>query len=334
MLADVFNTRLFETTSLTAAINAQPYLPSFLGSLGIFEEEGVETTTVFVEVENETLSLVPATPRGAPGTPSTSTKRDGIAFAAPRLLVSDGLMADEVQNVRAFGTEDQAAGIEQKRDQKLARAARDLDLTLEYHRLGAISGIVLDASGSTLFDLYSKFGISTPAPISLELDQAAGTADIRKRIAAVKRAINDALGGHRGMMTGILSLCGDDLWDELTNHEELRATYLNQASANDLRESDTLDSFTFGGVRWVNYQGYGSVKIAAAECRFVPLGVPELFKTTFVPADYMEAVNTIGLPRYTKAEPMRMNRGIELESQSNPITICTRPKALIKGTLT
>jgi hypothetical protein len=334
MLADVFNSRLFETTQLTAAINNQPFLPNYLGELGIFEESGVETTTVFVEVENETLSLVPATPRGSPGTPGSSTKRDGVAFAAPRLMVSDALLADEVQNVRAFGSEDQLLGVEQKRDQKLAKAARDLDLTLEYHRLGAIQGVVLDASGSTIYDLYSKFGLSAHAPISLELDQAAGTADIRARISAVRRAIFAALGGHRGMLKGVVSLCGDDLWDALTNHDELRATYLNQAAANDLREGDTLESFTFGGFRWVNYQGYGDVKIAAAECRFVPIGVPELFKTTFVPADYMEAVNTIGLPRYTKAEPMRMNRGIELESQSNPITICTRPTALIKGTLT
>jgi hypothetical protein len=334
MLADVFNSRLFETVSLTAAINAQPYVPNFLGELGVFEEKGVETTTVFVEVENETLSLVPATPRGAPGTPNSSTKRDGVAFAAPRLMVSDALLADEVQNVRAFGSEDQLQGVEQKRDQKLARAGRNLDLTLEYHRLGAVQGLVLDASGSTIYDLFSKFGISAPPDITFELDQAAGTAQIRKRISQVTRAIEDGLGAYRGLLRGVTALCGDGFWDALTNHAELVNLYLNQTAANDLREASPLQTFVFGGFRWANYRGYGDVAISSNNCRFVPMGVPELFQTTFVPADYMEAVNTVGLPRYAKAEVMRMDRGIELESQSNPITICTRPKALIKGTLT
>jgi hypothetical protein len=48
----------------------------------------------------------------------------------------------------------------------------------------------------------------------------------------------------------------------------------------------------------------------------------------------METVNTIGLPYYAKQEELRMGKGIDLESQSNPISICTRPRAVIKLTAT
>jgi len=64
----------------------------------------------------------------------------------------------------------------------------------------------------------------------------------------------------------------------------------------------------------------------------VPEGVANLFITRFSPADYVEAANTIGLPYYAKQELMRMGKGVELEAQSNPITICTRPTAVIKLT--
>jgi hypothetical protein len=60
-------------------------------------------------------------------------------------------------------------------------------------------------------------------------------------------------------------------------------------------------------------------------------GVPDLFITRFAPADYVETVNTIGLPRYAKQIPMRNGKGIELEVQTNPINLCTQPGVLLKG---
>lgn len=329
---DVFRSRLFETTTLVAAINAQPYLPNFLGELGIFEEAGVATTTVFMERRNGILVLVPITARGAPGTPLPPEKSKGFQIEAPRLMVVDSLLADSVQNVRAFGSPDQLVGVEQARDAKLATAARSLDLTLEYHRLGAIQGIILDADGSPWLNLFDVFGVAAPAEVDFNLD--ADEAGIRLKISAVKRLVRDALGEMQGTMSGLLALCGDEFFDALTNHPEVTQTYLNQQAANSYREGDTLDAVSFGGVTWVNYQGYGDVRVASTKCRFIPLGVPGLFKTTFVPADYWETVNTIGLPRYSKAEMMKFDRGVELESQSNPLTYCTRPEALVTGRLT
>ncbi|MGR6863203.1 major capsid protein [Aliivibrio salmonicida] len=50
--------------------------------------------------------------------------------------------------------------------------------------------------------------------------------------------------------------------------------------------------------------------------------------TRFAPADYSETVNTLGVPHYAQAEPKRMNRGFDLECQSNPVSIVTVPLAV------
>ncbi len=60
LMADVFNSRFFEMTALTAAINADETPPQRLAELGIFEEQGVATTSVVIEKQGSTLSLVPA----------------------------------------------------------------------------------------------------------------------------------------------------------------------------------------------------------------------------------------------------------------------------------
>lgn len=62
-------------------------------------------------------------------------------------------------------------------------------------------------------------------------------------------------------------------------------------------------------------------------------GIPKLFITRFGPADYAEAVNTLGLPLYAKSHMLPFNRGAMIEAQSNPVNLCSIPRAVIKLTI-
>ncbi|WP_342006773.1 major capsid protein [Stutzerimonas balearica] len=97
---------------------------------------------------------------------------------------------------------------------------------------------------------------------------------------------------------------------------------------------DLRKGFTFGEVTWKEFYGkVGSISfIGENDAYLIPIGVSELFITRYAPADYMETVNTIGLPLYAKQELMRMNKGVALEAQSNPLNLCTKPRAVIKLT--
>jgi hypothetical protein len=59
--------------------------------------------------------------------------------------------------------------------------------------------------------------------------------------------------------------------------------------------------------------------------------MPNLFKTFLAPADYIEPVNTLGLPRYAKATPSHNNKSVRLEMQANPLSLCERPARPDKG---
>lgn len=332
-LADVFKSDLFRTTTMTAAVNEIAYVPTRLAELGIFHVEGISTTSAFIEKVGDTLVLVQSTARGGPGVSVTIDKRNAIAFESVRLSLDDALLPDSIQNVRAFGGT-QLQGVQEVRDGRLGRMSRSIDLTLEYHRLGAVQGLILDADGSVIDDLYDKFGISEPAAVPLNLDVAFSTvteqAVVKPIITDVLRAIDAELGGISP--SGYWAPCGDDFFDALESHGELRHT-LQAQEARGLRE-DGRRSFTYGGVTWENYRGTGSVALAATEARIIPLGVPELFQQLFAPADTFEAVNTNGQVKYAMATMASNNKKIDLEVQSNPITLCTRPKVLRKLTLT
>ena len=50
----------------------------------------------------------------------------------------------------------------------------------------------------------------------------------------------------------------------------------------------------------------------------------------FAPANYNEAVNTVGQSYYAKSEPRKMGKGWDLEAQSNPLAVFHYPEALVE----
>jgi len=333
-LVNVFRSSLFQMTELTAAINERETPPQRFAELGIFRERSVRTTSVFIEKKGNTLRLVPTAARGAPGTPMHVNLRNGKEFRLSHIPVTDQVLADEVQDVRAFGSESDLVGIQQVRDEKLENMADSLDNTEEYHRLGAVQGVVLDADGSVIYDFFDEFGVAEPPTVHFDLGAAWAEADgtvIRKKIGGMKNDMRRAL-KNTSMITGVHALCGEGFFSDIANHPEVVRTYMNQAAANDLRGSDALDIFRYGGVTWEQYPGYGDVEVPDDEVRFIPLGVKDLFQSYYGPAPWFSAVNRLGLPRYTMASLDKTGeKQIDLESQSNALHICTRPEVLFKG---
>lgn len=321
-----FDSDIFTLQSLTAAINEVEYAPRRLGEMGLFDEEGIATTTVVIEKEGRQLGLVPAKERGAPGQVVGADKRTGVTFTAVHLPTVATILADEVQNVRAFGSEDSAQAIQAVVNRRLAKMAQRLEVTNEYQRIGAVKGQILDADGTTvLVDLFSAFGISQQS-VQFVLDTT--TTKVQVKCLEVLEKIEEGLGDMA--FDGVTVLCGSSFWAKLIGHAKVEEAYKYQQS--DRLRADGRESFTFGGCTFERYRGGvgGTPFVPTTEAYAVPTGVMDLFITRFAPADYMEAVNSLGLPMYSSSEELRHGKGVELEAQSNPITLCTRPQSVIK----
>lgn len=334
---DIFNNDAFSLSSLTARANTEiGYVPGQIGASGLFEEDGVTTLTIMVESKDGNLALVEPSPRGGPGESVGGNRADLRAFPVPHYERNDAVMADEVQGRRRFGTETEVETVQDVVDSKMRRHFTDLDMTLEFSRVGCVKGSVVSKSGAVLANLYTAFGIAVPADFSFMLSDQ--TTIVRKKAEQLRREIEDELDVP---YSGIRAWCGDAFWDDLVNHKSVREAYIAAAKLNETLGKST-DMFDVGGIVFERYRtgkkgktaNGGSLFIGADEARIVPMGVPELFITRFAPADYMETVNTKGLPRYAKQFPMKNDKGVELECQSNHISLCTRPAVLrraVKG---
>ena len=335
---DIFRSDAFSMIEMTNAVQDFQTVPSFLDSLGIFTPVPITTERFEVEMVGDgTLGLVPTTERGAPRTTISRDRRKMRDFSTVRLRQFDTLRAQEVAGIRAFGSQtevEQAVRVVAERQNKLIRR---LNLTHEYHRLGAINGVVLDADGSTVIrNFYTEFSITPPTEIGFDLDNRTRMNEYIKT--NVIRPMQRALGGRWVPGASIVALCGDTFYDRFIENPEVRASYLNWQAAQELRGSTgkAFESFSFGNVEWVNYRGTddnSTVAIGTDKCRFIPVGVPDVFQTVYSPAESFEFVNTLGMPTYSKVlpDPSGHDEFVEIDVASYPLHMCLAPQALLQG---
>jgi len=327
-ILDVFSTDPFTTVSLTASINKMPYQPSRLGSMGLFRKRGIPSTTAVVEEKQGRLQLLKSQARGTMPQVTSGPQRKARSFTIPHVPLNADVMADDVQGVRQFGSENAVEGVVQVVNDKLENMRQSHEYTHEYHRAGAIQGNVLD--GDTTTTLYNWFTEFTITETEVEFDFTDSSLDVKLKALEVVRAIEDALGA--APYTRVHCMCGDTFFDDLISHASVKDAFARWQDGAFLRE-DQRKGFPFASVTWENYRGkVGTTPFIADEvARFFPIGVPGLFDEIYGPADFVEAVNTVGKATYAKQERIAFDKGIMLHTQSNPLIMCTRPACLIKG---
>jgi len=267
------------------------------------------------------------------------------SFVVPHIPHDDVVLPEEIQGIRAFGSETEMEAISSVMARHLETMRNKHALTLEHLRMGALKGKILDADGSEIVDLFREFEITQKA-INFDLTKTVSGKKVstdneaRSRCIELKRLMDDGLSGE--YMTGIHVLCSPDFFDALTGHSSIKEAYKNWQQGvmliNDLR-----DGFTFAGITFEEYRGKAAFVapdgtmgmrdfIAPGEAHAFPVGTIDTFATYFAPADFNETVNTLGQSLYAKQEPRKFERGTDLHTQSNPLPMCHRPGVLVKLT--
>lgn len=325
----------FDAHTLSTAINAADYRGGIIHRRGIFTERPVSTTAVEIEIIDDTISLVQSSPRGGIGHVHAPASRGTVRFSIPHIVARGTMLAASWQDRRGFGS-GALADVNAERDRELLRMRANLEATIEFHRARALAGAILDADGSTLVDLLSEFGVSQQ---SQGMALGTTTTSIRTKLVEAKRKAEAALGAAALSVTGWVAFCSHGFMDALVSHGSVAQWAEGwSGGAAALRDDQRGGEFEMAGIRFVEVPEIAGAKLIDDDAALlVPEGVPDLFITHFAPSDTWADVNASAdrvLPIYARAEPLPMDKGVRLEAQSNPLSICTRPRAVVKLTKT
>lgn len=328
-IVDVFDSNRFKAVTLSGHFSKKPYVPGRIGELGIFETAGMRTRQMTISSRAGKVALLPAMELGAPESVHLNSKSKALKFEATHLRLRGTIVPAEIQDVLNLKTEgDQLMTAQDVIDEKTMEMATYHDATLEYQRLGALKGQLLDADGSTvLLDLFTAFGLSAPSSFSFILGTS--TTEVQKKCQELYRQVRDALGGTT--FRGIHCLVGDSFFDKLVTHPTVKAAYANYSTNAQMRGNFVAQGFEFAGVYFENYRGSvsGVDFVGDNEGIVIPLGVPGMYQTRFAPMNSVDWGNRTGLPRYASLERLPHGGGIDVLTESDPISICSYPEAII-----
>jgi len=336
---DVFKQDAFSTTTLTAYVNKQPHIPSMLRDMGVFTPKPVRTSTIWVEVKDGKVALIPVTERGEPKFQNEKQKRNAVPLSTVRIAKGDRVQASELQDIRAEGEEAELKEVQMEINMRLEQIMGDIDLTEENMMLGAIQGIILDADGSTVVrNLYTDFGVSQPAEIDFDLDNATpASGALKRKCTEVVRGMVRA-GGNAVLPTSqINAFVGDSFWDDLVAHPEVQGAYNNWVAAQALsNEVGVFKPFRWGEINWVNYRGTddgSTVAIGTDKAKFFFTGARGLFEVAYAPGEGFAHVNSRGMERYAMIvpDPTVREEYADVEAATYLLPYCTRPETLFRA---
>lgn len=325
-IQDALDSGKFTVKSLTASINNADVPNTRLADLGWFQERGIRTTYADIEFKDGQIMIVPEKERGADGTRTDTRDRKTVTFKAIHLPMEGSILADDIQNVRAFGSDNELEDLDTIIAEKHEDHRMSMDATIEHLRMGAIVGKIIGAKGNVIVDLFKEFGITA------QYDTVDFTKPdtLRTQLLDVKRNSEKNQKGIKSRR--YRALCSAAFFDQLLQNPGFKEAFDRYNNGAALRD-DVRAGVSWNNVIWEELdEVFEDEKYFAdrqgVEAVLVPEDKPGLFITRFAPANYNETVNTMGLPYYSRAEVMRMGKGVDIESQTNVINVCTSPLAV------
>lgn len=339
---DIFNNNAFQQRHMLRAYETIDYLPQTMRQSGLFAAEPIRTEYAQIETRAGTLSVIPTSPRGTPESQRDTEKRKLIPLETYRITKEDVIQASELANIRAFDSETEVMQVLAEVDRRLlgpTGLVREVEYTWENMMLSAAQGAMVDADDSELINFFTTFSVAQPDEIDFDLDNASpANGALRKKCKQVERQTLRASGGSFLSSSRVIGLCGENFWDDLNAHKEVteRPQLMVQGGMREglsgLFGHD--EKITFGKVDFIPYWGSddGAVAVGTNEVKFVPDGVPGLFRHIMAPGEAFSHLGRPGQAVYVEIVPDReRERYVKIIVSSYPLMLCIRPGMLQSG---
>lgn len=337
LVADIFEQNAWGVIDVQEEIVEKvDFKPQLLGTLGLFAPIYSRSRTIGIVDRNGSRTLIATSPNGAPPEELIPKGAKLRTMEAVRLAKGSTIYAIELAGVLALPFDEQTVEVTDEVTSRAAEIKEDMELTWEHMRFGAVQGKVLDADGTTvLVDWYDFWGIAEPDEIDFELDDP--TTDVRKKCRDVKRQMQRAGKGVWTTSTKVGCLVGDEFFDLLVNHAQIKETKVGTDRAPTLEDVEGYSTIEIEGIVFINYRGTDddtTIAIDSQKARFFPIGARKAFQVGWAPAsEFKPYLNKRGQEFYglLLSDPSGRDEWDRVEMYSYPLFICTRPEMLLRA---
>ncbi|PIP00675.1 major capsid protein [Pleomorphomonas carboxyditropha] len=323
--ADIVKDPAFSLMERTNSIIDTQYVPHEISDWLNWDTDGIPFRSVSIEEQNGSISLIETQPLKAPAPKIEGDSRVIRTLNIPRYPVEVSVDAAEVDGVRKVGSDNEVEYVVDRLKAKELKARKSHDATLEFARAGAVSGLIRDKNGATIYDLYSELGV---ARIDRTIDFSNSATDIVDELSDIRAQAEDELGGY--LINGWIWLQSGTVNKKTTTHNSVRESF--KYFQTSFAASDKTKGFTIcDDIQVRNYRKgklNGQSFIDEGDSFLLPL-VDDFYHTRFAPS--LSFPNTPGLPLYVIPGGVdKYGQVFDELVESHHISWISRPRAIIR----
>jgi hypothetical protein len=319
-------------------INVIPNTYGRLNQLNLFPFRGSPTTYVTFDKRNKEFGLISTRERGGENNKNRRTRGEIVQLPSFHYPLDFSIYSADLQNRVMPGAPNDYLRYESLLEDELFDVRQKHAQTLEFSRINALNGKVIDADGSVLLDMFTELGF-TQQVVNMQLNIAA--TNIRTKTTDALRLARLKSGGET--VNQWRAFCGKDFFNAYISHGNVEKYYLNYTNAARLSDGTAEYGFDHNGVIWEEYYSEFSHKkddgtiqifkgIADDEAFLVPIGTSAMW-TYNVPPDDISVINQAPSEQqliHITSEILKHGAGIEHHTESNFIALNKRPEMIVK----
>jgi hypothetical protein len=354
----------FSQRNLTKGLNLVPFKRFVLGRInssktdfggyegGLFESEGIRGNIALVDQRQVNIQLLKAHAYGDTTDLFAIERRKALPITIPQYDTLGEITSKDTINLREFNTEelDDVTKL-------VARTAKDIvdasiEPTLEWARICALGGKLLNPDGTAYIDWETVFGETTN-----KIDANVVTMD-EVSFGEIADQIQANVNGIA--YTNIVALCGANAFNYLLTNPNIREAFkfwgnrdflIGKEWFKGISECPAFSYQNFDFVKYPTYQ-FGSYPavlppdadpdVIAGSPRvfptdkiyFIPMGIQYMFKDIMGSGDFIETAHEKGQPYFFKQKEDKMGRSVKLYAQANRLFYCAKPSWITELTFT
>jgi hypothetical protein len=278
-------------------------------------------------------------------------QHDSLLLKIPHFPLDDAITPNDVDGILVAGSLAEFAELEtvaSVRADKMIDMREAHSLTLEAARMQMITtGTAYAPRGTVVTNFYTEFGITrTELPIDF-----AAASDPRAELNGAKKAVRNGLrDGQAGTVRAFVALCSDSFYMALQQNAYVTDAfkYVDQGQATsillgrggaDVAGLDArFESMTVFGITFINAGAAGYENAAGTFVPFIPegdayllpVGVRDLFKTYYAPANRFGSINRRAQGSYWFEYLNEKDDIIEIMTEQNFLNAMLNPAAVVR----
>lgn len=324
----------FEVLDFTPLVELVPRTPKLIKDLGLFGDTSFgETTVAQVERVLEGQDAIDAMSRGADRNFAGRESAIVRNFNVPFFPLDSKITPKDIQDLRAYGTENTPESVENRVMRTMGRIERSHANLLEKAFYTAIKGDSHSPNWTQgQYDYATEFGV-TGDVTTANVNFTTLTVDPRETLEADARAhIIDKAQDNKDSYQ-LIALVGRGYFTALITHPLVVDAYNAYASDSEplrRRLGGNLINRSFE-TKGITYIEDISGEIATLDAYIMPMGIADMFQLHYAPADTIDAANTTAQSMYVFLLSDN-HRVSTIETETSFIAVNTRPELVVKST--